>query len=517
MAMLLRSLLLLLAGARIIGATLAKRGVQTDLSGGFCRNFKFGATIADNVLYMTGLSGAQLSADNDTSNNYLVTLDLSAKVNLREPANYKLSLIPPEAPTANGQAFWSNHENTTLFSYGGRGPLQFRVKSMVLTTLMHHLAYVNVPELQASYWLGGYQSSETTSSIFDATKRYASGMVQFNTTTGEFKLLEAPFTSVQEGALVYIPAGEQGVLICIGGEVPSVQDGINAQLMPNPWTSIQVYDIAGGHWYNQSTTGTITPRTQFCAAAVHEPGSSSFQIYVISGADLMTHTIIKGVSYLSIPSFTWYTAAGLTKGRMTHTCLNQNYGRQIFILGGRQAWADIGDAEAGCYKDAAFVYDAQSEIVLREYNPSLSGYVIPEETKEDLKAHQSPERWADEKLRVLFTDLMNKTASEAADEVRESSGSGDDSDAPSTAAIAGGVVGGVAGVVIVVALIYLFIRRRRKQRDEDADVVSELAGKNPSTSTRARARLSELGTGESEMRFVHELDSGNGDVSRGGQ
>lgn len=91
---------------------------------------------------------------------------------------------------------------------------------------------MNVPELQAAYWLGGYQSRDTTPSITDDTRAYATGMIQFNTTTEVYTLLDAPFTPVQQGALVYLPTLHQGVLLYFGGEVPSVQDGIDAQLSP---------------------------------------------------------------------------------------------------------------------------------------------------------------------------------------------------------------------------------------------------------------------------------------------
>lgn len=57
-------------------------------------------------------------------------------------------------------------------------------------------------------------------------------MIQLNTTTGEYAALPAPFTPVQEGALTYIPVGEMGILVYVGGEVPSIQNGINATLTP---------------------------------------------------------------------------------------------------------------------------------------------------------------------------------------------------------------------------------------------------------------------------------------------
>lgn len=99
--------------------------------------------------------------------------------------------------------------------------------------LIHNsTAYVNVPELQAAYWLGGYQTKQTTSSITDGTKSYATGMIQYNTTTMEYTLLEAPFTPVQQGALVYLPARDKGALVFLGGEVPARKDGVDTEITP---------------------------------------------------------------------------------------------------------------------------------------------------------------------------------------------------------------------------------------------------------------------------------------------
>ena len=57
-------------------------------------------------------------------------------------------------------------------------------------------------------------------------------MIQFNRTTGTLTQLDAPFTPVQQGTLLYLPVGEKGVLVFVGGEVPSIKDGISATLTP---------------------------------------------------------------------------------------------------------------------------------------------------------------------------------------------------------------------------------------------------------------------------------------------
>lgn len=104
------------------------------------------------------------------------------------------------------------------------------------TTLRHMYNFgsfavnTNAPNIQAAFWIGGYQGSGTTSAITDSTKNYVGGMVQLNTTTGQYKSLSGPYDAVQEGSLSYIPVGDMGILVYMGGEIPSIQDGINATL-----------------------------------------------------------------------------------------------------------------------------------------------------------------------------------------------------------------------------------------------------------------------------------------------
>jgi hypothetical protein len=92
------------------------------------------------------------------------------------------------------------------------------------------LVYTNAPAIQAGFWVGGYQGSGTTASITDSTKKYASEMIQLNTTTGRYTSMNAPYNAVEEGSLSYLPVGDNGILVYIGGDVPSVKNGVNATM-----------------------------------------------------------------------------------------------------------------------------------------------------------------------------------------------------------------------------------------------------------------------------------------------
>jgi hypothetical protein len=72
----------------------------------------------------------------------------------------------------------------------------FNATAYGLTGLIR-TAYADAPEIQAAYWIGGYHDSNTTTSITDSTKKYASDMIQFNTTTEDFVVLDSSFTPVK--------------------------------------------------------------------------------------------------------------------------------------------------------------------------------------------------------------------------------------------------------------------------------------------------------------------------------
>ena len=43
-------------------------------------------------------------------------------------------------------------------------------------------------------------------------------------------MLDSPYTAVEQGALVFLPFGDEGILVFMGGEVPSIAKGANATL-----------------------------------------------------------------------------------------------------------------------------------------------------------------------------------------------------------------------------------------------------------------------------------------------
>ncbi|KAJ5937351.1 hypothetical protein N7454_004651 [Penicillium verhagenii] len=459
-------------------SVISKREVLSDLSGGWTRSYKFGVGIANSILYMVGLDGGLIPDDGDSDHHYLVTLDLTSSFSVNDGSNYKMTIVNDTVPAVKYQAFWASQDNSTMYMYGGlfvgnvsndngiwtytpnQKTWQSQQESIIPARLVNG-ANTNAPAIQAAYWVGGYQASDTTTTITDSTMNYASGMIQLNTTTGIYTSLAAPFTPVQDGSLSYIPVGDMGILVYIGGEVPSIQNGINATLTPNTWDYVQVYDIATAKWYNQTTTGSVPSRTQYCASVQHDESLSTYEIFVISGADFDSEDVITDVSYLSIPSFKWYQASPLDQGRMTMDCAT--YGTQIFAVGGRNAW--YVDSRAGTYTMPAFIYDADSQSVRDTFDPTRTTYAVSSSTYDDIKLSPYPSNWAAKSLESIF-----KTSSTSIISSQPKVSSSNSSHSSNTAVIVGGVVGGVVGLALILAaLFYLFTRRNKRQGKIDVD------------------------------------------------
>ncbi|KAE8359319.1 hypothetical protein BDV27DRAFT_162759 [Aspergillus caelatus] len=102
------------------------------------------------------------------------------------------------------------------------------------------------------------------------------GFALENGAAGELKQLDSPFKAVRINALVYLPVEEVGILMFIGGEVPSVVSESNATYTSNSWNYAQVYDISAGKWFHHRTLDTVVQRrTELCAIVHHDASSTT--------------------------------------------------------------------------------------------------------------------------------------------------------------------------------------------------------------------------------------------------
>jgi hypothetical protein len=80
-----------------------------------------------------------------------------------------------------------------------------------------------------------------------------------------------------EGALLWIPAGDTGMLVYFGGIVSP--DGTGTTVAPQPLDEIFVYDPATNAWETQKATGDIPQnRRQFTSGVAWAPDKSSYNM-----------------------------------------------------------------------------------------------------------------------------------------------------------------------------------------------------------------------------------------------
>lgn len=146
--------------------------------------------------------------------------------------------------------------------------------------------------------------------------------------------------------LVWVPVGEQGILVALGGVVfPefatsahfSTNEAQSEADSPVFMSTIDIYDVAGNKWYQQPTTGGPGALTRGCAVVAPAQDSSSFNIYYYGGYDGLhpTAEFNDDVWVLSLPSFKWTKLAEgkAEHGRAGHKCF-MPYPDQMMIIGG---------------------------------------------------------------------------------------------------------------------------------------------------------------------------------------
>jgi hypothetical protein len=145
-------------------------------------------------------------------------------------------------------------------------------------------------------------------------------------------------------------------------------------------TTVSVYDIASGTWYNQATSGQPPGAlTQGCTVVASAQDNSSHSIYWYGGFDGIdiTKTFSDDVYVLSVPSFTWmkvYTGNS-THGRAGHKCVKP-YPDQMFVIGGYPSLP--GDSPMCVEGGIVQVFNLSSATWMTSYDPSVwTNYSVP--------------------------------------------------------------------------------------------------------------------------------------------
>ncbi|KAA8914640.1 hypothetical protein FN846DRAFT_926013 [Sphaerosporella brunnea] len=462
--------------------------VLKDLSGGFCRSWRFATNISNRKFRMMDLDGGLIPGDLNSTHNYMIEIDLSQDQDLTNGASYPMSLVDKAVPIIKDQAWWPNQDGSKIFLYGGRGASNTQVDDGIWeyhtqTNTWHRQpvgsrpirlaggAYANAPAIQAAYWIGGYQSSDTTPEITDDKKIYPSGMMMLNTTTNEIRNITTPFGSTQGGAVVFLPTPGMGSLVYIGGEV--VKTGTSSAGTPRPMSSVWVFDVASETWFEQDVVGDALARQEFCAVSASD-GNGGWHLYIMGGADYNKHVVTSEISMLAVPSFKWYSTGTWFTPRMSINC--EIVGKQLLAVGGRLALAN--GAEAGCYGTPVLNWDLNQRATVSTWDSSEPTYSPAASIVSDTSATPTPSKWAGALKEVFFPSKASASGSSATGTATGTAAAAAKSSS-NTAAIAGGVA---AGVVVLIALgvgIFFYRRRHQQQKPKEGNVASTESLREP--------------------------------------
>jgi len=216
-------------------------------------------------------------------------------------------------PDGNGGGSWSNLNST----------------DQNFTTAIRPFESLVASGGGAGYVLGGLYESQNVS-----------GLVSFNFTTGQFTnaTVNDGFTNgiVEEGGLVFVPNfGRDGILVRVGGnQQGKISPGADYLLN---LSTISIYDVASGNWYNQAASGNIPEnRKEFCNAGIAST-NDTFEILVYAGwnGNLGASSVPYDEAYvLTLPAFQWFKAAyPAANPRHGLTCVPVG-GGQILTVGG---------------------------------------------------------------------------------------------------------------------------------------------------------------------------------------
>ncbi|KAI1113781.1 hypothetical protein F5Y14DRAFT_199263 [Nemania sp. NC0429] len=190
-------------------------------------------------------------------------------------------------------------------------------------------------------------------------------------------------------SVVWVPVGEQGILVVLGGvaypsystdDAVSLNEAQSEKVSPGYMSNVDIYDIASKKWYQQPTIEAPPQLALGCAVVASAQDFSSYNIYYYGGFDGLheQEDFSDAVWVLSLPSFVWKkVSSGTTEhARAGHQCLTP-YPDQMFTIGGYRASKGIAKSclDGGILQ----VFNLTEGKWLSSYDPSVwNEYGVPE-------------------------------------------------------------------------------------------------------------------------------------------
>ncbi|RDA87235.1 hypothetical protein CP532_2525 [Ophiocordyceps camponoti-leonardi (nom. inval.)] len=439
------------------------------------------------------------------------------------------SLAHTSASAEDSLVLWNTDDTLYAFGSGGR-----RRRSQVAAYSVKTRTWKDVRVAGGAFNFGRRSNAQYVSVpgsdlhfVYGGTSPYMGGMIRFdskslswtNETLGRGSY-GVPVPGLEGGVLAYIPAGKEGMLISFGGRNVTAGDGTDAD-----WHIIYVYDIASHTWWAQRATGKPPPlgRAHFCTSVVAAPDNGAFHITTYGGWSRRNGRAYEDLHILSIPSFTWIDASGLSdrsnaeqqvnstigRDKLGGSCQTWN-GRQMIVLGGEIRSGALPLTEGSCSDDfePVRVLDLSTYEWQWELPASKDSYQVPSIIYQKIGGGASggatvttPKRgFADPTLSSLLQLRVPTGAGGSASRHPSTGWGGDGSNGKSAGAgaIAGAVAGGVGGVAAIAGLTWFLMRNKRKKKEENEGEEEEEEEED--------SNLKKVGE-EEDRRAIQEMES----------
>ncbi|KAK0646443.1 hypothetical protein B0T16DRAFT_375056 [Cercophora newfieldiana] len=490
---------------------------QPDPVKNFCRRFGHQAAVVDRKIYIDGglvNYNSITQYPGNYSNTGLLYHDLNVTGVGGMPQLFANLTKNSSVPSVHGGSLWADNINKRLYLFGGQYYQQppspyFTLWSYDILnnewvaldapSYIDSVSYgagVSVPERGEAYYYGGWISNN---SVLDWTGPPAatSSLLKYNMDTNSWTNGTGPDTIRRaEGAMVFIPIGDGGMLVYFGG----IQDkDSNGTFVGQPMNQIYVYDVLSSKWYQQKATGRVPQnRARFCAGATWAQDQSSYNIYIYGGAGLGADTSgFDDVYILSIPAFQWiklYPDKSNETGQYPHHSLTCNVidNAQMMIIGGTFPLTqdcDVPDQFGSHNLDMGLQNSDLSPWKL--YRSNLTSYAVPAPLLSAIGGNSRggasktapTDGFQNPDLKVLMTRKASISQRTATRSLTTSTSPADSTGGKhlSTAAIAGISVGlVVAFLAALISCLCLFKRYRARRIFSPPTDDKRLAGDRPS-------------------------------------
>lgn len=198
-------------------------------------------------------------------------------------------------PNVNGGYLWADNTNKMFYLFGGEynnetPPDSFELYGYdvlndnwisrgapdVSINAVSYGAGVSVSERGEGYYFGGWLSNNSVAD-WSGPPLATTGLVKYDLVANTWTNNTGPDGIRRaEGALVYIPAGDGGMLLYLGGIIDLYGNG---SVAAQPMETVFLYDVLSSKWYAQNTTGDVPgDRRRFCAGVTWVSDRSSYNV-----------------------------------------------------------------------------------------------------------------------------------------------------------------------------------------------------------------------------------------------